>query len=75
VRDRPNIPQPCTVSDAAVNPAGLVDALIDIGRERQRIMEAMKAALLRGEDVAAREHARELTDLPSQTSPVSSVTT
>lgn len=75
VRDRPNIPKPCTASDAEVNPAGLVDALIAIGRERQRIMDAMKAALRRGDDVAALAHARELTGLPSQKSPVSSVTT
>jgi hypothetical protein len=68
VRDRPNIPKPCTVSDAEVNPTGLVDELIDIGRERQRIMEAMKAALLRGDDVVALEHARQLTGLPTKRS-------
>jgi hypothetical protein len=68
VQDRPNIPKPCTVSDAEVNPTGLVDALIDIGRERQRIMEAMKAALLRGDDVVALEHARQLTGLSTKRS-------
>jgi len=57
-----------------VNTAGLVDALIDIGRERARILEAMKAALLSGDDAEALERARELTGLPSQKSPVSSVT-
>jgi hypothetical protein len=36
VRDRPNIPNPCTVSDPEVDPAGIVHALIVIGRERQR---------------------------------------
>jgi hypothetical protein len=73
VRDRPNIPKPWTVSD--LNAAGLVDALIAIGHERQQIMEAMKAALLRGDDDAALEHAHELTALPSHKSPASVVRT
>ena len=75
VRDRPNIPKPATVSDAEANSAGLVDALIAIEHERQRIMEAMRAILLRGDDDAALEHARELTGLPTHKSPVSAVTT
>jgi len=29
VRDQPNIPKACAVSDAEVNTAGLVDALVD----------------------------------------------
>jgi hypothetical protein len=45
--------------------SGLVEVLLTIGLERQRIMEAMKAALLSGDDDAALEHARELTGLPS----------
>jgi hypothetical protein len=55
--------------------SGLVDVLLTIGREHQRIMEAMKAALLRGDDDAALEHATELTGLTSQKSPASAVTT
>jgi hypothetical protein len=65
-----------TVSNSeALSGAGLVDAILEIGRERQRIMEAMKAALLRGDDDAALEHARELTGLPRHKSPVSGITT
>lgn len=71
VRDRSNIPKPAIVSDSEANSAGLV-AIED---ERQRIMEAMKATLLRGDDDAALEHARELTGLPTHKSPVSAVTT
>jgi hypothetical protein len=55
--------------------SGLVDVLLTIGRERRRILEAMKAALLRGDDDVALEHARELTGLPSRKSPVTAVTT
>lgn len=68
VRDRPNIPKPSTVFDAEVNPPDLVDSLIDIGRERARILEAMKAALVRGDDVVALKHARQLTGLPTKRS-------
>jgi hypothetical protein len=67
-----------TVSAAnreAISSSGLIDILLEIGRERQRIMEAMKAALLRGDDDAALEHAGELTGLPSRKSPVTAVTT
>lgn len=46
--------------------SGLIDVLLDIGRERQRIMAAMKEALLRGDDAEALECARELTGLPRQ---------
>jgi hypothetical protein len=42
----------------------LVDVILEIGRERQRIVEAMKVALLRGDDPEALECARELTGLP-----------
>lgn len=59
----------------ASSSSGLIDVLLEIGRERQRIMEAMKAALLRGDDDATLEHARELTGLPSRKSPVTAVTT
>jgi hypothetical protein len=44
--------------------AGLVDALIEIGTERQRVLGAMKEALIRGDDGEALERARELTGLP-----------
>jgi hypothetical protein len=70
-------------ADPTISPAnreagsstGLVDVLLEIGRERQRTMEAMKAALLRGDDDAALEHACDLTGLPSRKSRVTAVTT
>ena len=46
--------------------SGLVDVLLTIGRERQRLMESLREALLRGDDAEALERARELTGLPSQ---------
>jgi hypothetical protein len=80
VRAGPTISNSSEKSNAVSNSeafsgAGLVDALLEIGRERQRIMEAMKAALLRDDDEAALEHARELTGLPSRKSPLTAVTT
>jgi hypothetical protein len=54
---------------------GIVNVILEIGRERHRIMETLKAALVRGDDTEALEHARELTGLPSQKSSVPSVTT
>jgi hypothetical protein len=80
VRAGPSISNSSEKSNAvsnseALSGAGLVDALLEIGRERQRIMEAMKAALLRGDDDTALEHARELTGLPRHKSQVSGVTT
>jgi hypothetical protein len=62
-----------TISPAnreASSSTGLVDVLLEIGRERQRIMEAMK-----GDDDAALEHACDLTGLPSRKSRVTAVTT
>jgi hypothetical protein len=47
---------------------GLVDTIIEMGQQRARILEAMKAALLRGVDAEALERARELTGLPSKRS-------
>ena len=52
-------------SDEGIASEGLVDLVLEIGRERQRIMEAMKAALLRGDDDAALEYVRQLTGLPT----------
>jgi hypothetical protein len=49
-------------------PGGLVDVLMDLGQQRARIMEAMRAALLRGDDAEALERARELTGVPSKQS-------
>ena len=46
---------------------GIVDVLIEIGQERAKILQAMKAALLRGDDAEALERARELTGLPTRT--------
>jgi hypothetical protein len=45
-------------------PGGLVDVLVELGQQRARIMEAMRAALLRGDDAEALERARELTGVP-----------
>ena len=47
---------------------GLVDTVIEIGQQRARIMEAMRAALLRGDYAEALERARELTGVPSKQS-------
>lgn len=44
--------------------AGLLDAVTEIGKARANILALMKAALLRGDDSDALEHARELTGLP-----------
>jgi len=43
---------------------GVMDAITEIARERTKILESMKAALLRGDDDEALERARELTGLP-----------
>src|SRR5258707_15394408 len=44
--------------------SGLVDALIEISQERAKILEAMKQALLDGDDAEVLERARQLTGLP-----------
>jgi hypothetical protein len=44
----------------------MVDAVIQIGQERRRILASMKEALLRGDDDEALERARELTGLPTK---------
>jgi hypothetical protein len=49
-------------------PGGLVDVIMEIGQERAKILAAMKAALVRGDDEAL-ERARELTGLPVKTRP------
>ena len=49
---------------------GLVDTVIELGQQRARIMEAMRAALLRGDDAEALERARELTGVPSKQSTI-----
>jgi hypothetical protein len=43
---------------------GLIDTVIEISQERARIMEATRAALLRGDGAEALERARELTGVP-----------
>lgn len=55
--------------------SGLLDALLETGHERQRIMQSLHEALLGVDDAAALDHARELIGLPSQESPVSAVGT
>jgi uncharacterized membrane-anchored protein len=49
--------------------AGLLDSVVEIGRERAKILGAMKEALLRGDDAEALECARELTGLARKTVP------
>jgi len=49
---------------------GLVDTIIELGQQRARIMEAMRAALLRGDDAEALERARELTGVASKQSTI-----
>jgi hypothetical protein len=44
----------------------MVDVLIEIGQKRAKILEAMKEALVLGDDEEALERARELTGLPSK---------
>jgi hypothetical protein len=48
--------------------SGLVDVLLTIGRERQRLMESLRDALLRGDEAEALERARELTGIPTKAS-------
>jgi len=55
--------------------AGLVDAIIAIGRERQRLMESLRDALLNGDDAEALERAREPTGLPTKRSVITSPST
>ena len=63
-------------ADPTINPAdqeasasgGLVDVLIEIGQERARILDAMKEALVRGDDAKALEYARELAGLRTKRS-------
>jgi hypothetical protein len=50
----------------ALQASGLLDVVMEIGRERSKIHVAMKEALLSGDDEEALELARELTGLPSK---------
>jgi len=67
-------------ADPTINPAdkeanasgGLVDALIEIGRERQRIVGSLRDTLPNGDDAKALERARELTRLPTKRSVITS---
>jgi hypothetical protein len=45
---------------------GVLDAVIEIGQQREKILVAMREALVRGDDDEALERARELTGLPSK---------
>jgi len=55
--------------------SGVVEVILEIGRERQRILESLREALLRGDDAEALERARELTGLPTKRSVVTSPST
>ena len=46
----------------------VLDAVIEIGQQRQRLLVSMKEALQRGDDAEALELARELTGLPTKRS-------
>jgi hypothetical protein len=61
--------EPFPDGEAPDNHSGLLDALMEIGQERQKILVAMKEALLRGDDDEALERARELTGLPTKRAP------
>jgi len=55
---------------------GFLRALLEIGREYQRIVKSLCDALLRGDGAAAAlGRPRELAGLPSQKSPISPVST
>ncbi len=73
----PNITNSRRKSNPAVPSAngGVVDVLIEIGQQRARILEATKEALMRGDDAAALEYARELTGLPTKRFVVTSPST
>jgi len=70
-------------ADRNINPAetgestsiGFLRALLEIGREHQRIIKSLCDALLRGDGAAALGHPRKLSGLPSQKSPISPVST
>jgi hypothetical protein len=47
---------------------GLIDAVVQIGQERAKILEAMKEALVCGDEHEALERARGLTGVPSNRS-------
>ena len=68
MRAGPNITNSCKKSNPALPSAngGLVDVLIEIGQKRARILEAMKEALVRGDNAEALEYARELAGLPKK---------
>jgi len=64
-----NLPHSSTESNDKIDfkfepSSGLIDALMEIGKERANILEAMKAALLRGDEDEALERARDLMGLP-----------
>jgi hypothetical protein len=54
---------------ARLDPSALLDAVVEIGQARAKILVAMKAALVRGDNDEAVERARELTGLPSKRPP------
>ena len=69
-------------ADPTINPAdkeasasGLVDLIVQTGRERQRIVESLRDALLNGDDAEGLETARELTGLPPKRSIITSLST
>ena len=57
---------PVPDGETPVNHSSLLDALLEIGQERAKILVAMKEALLRGDDDEALERARELAGLPTK---------
>lgn len=54
------------VEPSELDPAGLYDAICEIGSERRKILLALREALLSGDNDEALERARELTGLPSK---------
>jgi hypothetical protein len=52
--------------ETPVDENSVLDAVLEIGKERRKIVVAMREALLRGDDDEALERARELTGLPTK---------
>jgi hypothetical protein len=63
-KSTPN-PNPEPKRESWVSP-GLVDAVIEISKQRAQTLGEMKSALEAGDDETALEKARELTGLPSK---------
>jgi hypothetical protein len=57
-----------TETTAAANITGVVDAILEVGRQRQAVLEQLRAALQSGNDSEALRRARELCGLRNEES-------